>query len=169
MDFIIRPVNIGDGKGINELRRMPGVFENILGIPSERVKRNEDHIVNMDSNTHQFVAVTKNQLGEEVIIGTAGLTVYANHRLRHCASIGIMIHKDYQSKGVGTALMKALIDIADNWLMLVRVELTVFEDNEKAIALYEKLGFEKEGVKKLAAIRNGKYENEFLMARISPS
>lgn len=168
MEFIIRPVEIGDAKGINELRRMPGVFENILGIPSERIKRNEDYIANMDRDTHQFVAVTKNNLGEDIIIGSAGLTVYANPRLRHSASIGIMVHKDYQNKGVGTALMKALIDIADNWLMLVRVELTVFEDNKRAIHLYEKFGFKKEGVKQLAAIRNGKYVNELIMARINP-
>lgn len=169
MEFYIRPVNVGDGKGINELRRMPGVFENILGIPSERIKRNEDYIANMDSNTHQFVAVVRNETGEETIIGTAGLSVYANHRLRHSASVGIMVHKDYQGMGVGTALMKALIDIADNWLMLVRVELTVYADNEKAIRLYEKLGFEKEGVKRLGSIRNGRYENELIMARIHPS
>jgi putative acetyltransferase len=169
MEFIIRPINAGDGKGINELRRMPGVFENILGIPSERIKRNEDFIANMDSNTHEFVAVTKNSSGDETIIGAAGLTVYANHRMRHSGSIGIMIHKDYQNMGVGTALMNALIDVADNWLMLVRVELTVFEDNERAIHLYEKFGFKKEGVKKLAGIRNGKYVNELMMGRINPS
>lgn len=168
MNFIIRPIHIGDGKGINELRRMPGVFENILGIPSERVKRNEDFIINMDSNQHQFVAITKAKNGEDLIIGSAGLTVNANHRTRHSGSIGIMIHKDYQSMGVGTALMKAIIDIADNWLMLIRIELTVFEDNERAIHLYEKFGFEKEGLKRLAGIRKGKYENEYLMARINP-
>jgi putative acetyltransferase len=169
LDFSIRPINVGDGKGINELRRMPGVFENILGIPSERVKRNEDFIANMDNNIHQFVAVTKGQNGEEIIIGTAGLSVNANHRLRHSAGIGIMVHFDYQNNGVGTALMKALMDIADNWLMLVRVELTVFEDNKKAIYLYEKFGFVKEGIKRLGGIRAGKYVNELLMARINPS
>lgn len=169
MNFLIRPIDIGDGKGINALRRMPGVFENILGIPSERVKRNEDFIVNMDSNQHQFVAVTEDINGKELIIGTAGLTINANSRTRHSGSIGIMIHKDYQNMGVGTALMEALLDVADNWLMLIRVELGVFEDNKKAIHLYEKFGFEKEGLKRLAAIRNGKYENEYLMARINPS
>lgn len=169
MDFFIRPIDIGDGKGINELRRMPGVFENILGIPSERVKRNEDFILNMDVNQHQFVAITKNQSGQDIIIGSAGLMVNANHRTRHSGSMGIMIHKDYQNMGVGTALMEAIIDIADNWLMLIRVELTVFEDNERAIHLYEKFGFEKEGLKRLAGIRKGKYENEYLMARINPT
>ena len=167
MEFLIRPIDIGDGKGINELRRMPGVFENILGIPSERVKRNEDFIMNMDDNQHQFVAVRKNKNNEEEIIGTAGLTVNINPRTRHSGGIGIMIHKDYQNMGVGTALMEALLDVADNWLMLIRVELTVFEDNKKAIHLYEKFGFEKEGLKRLAGIRNGKYENEYLMARIN--
>lgn len=166
MEFTIRPIGIGDGKGINELRRMPGVFENILGIPSERIKRNEDFIIGMDGNTHQFVAVVKNSLGEEQIIGTAGLTIFANPRLRHSASVGIMVHKDYQDKGIGTALMNAIINIADNWLMLIRIELTVFVDNKKAIYLYEKLGFKIEGKKEKAAIRNGQYMDEFMMARI---
>lgn len=166
MEFYIRPICPGDGKGFNELRRMPGVFENILGIPSERIKRNEDYIVNMDNNTHQFVAVVKEASGEEKIIGTAGLNIFANSRLRHSASIGIMVHKDYQGKGVGTKLMEAIIDVADNWLMLVRIELTVFADNEKAINLYKKFNFEVEGLKKKAGIRNGEYVDELMMARI---
>lgn len=166
MEFYIRPINVGDGKGINELRRMPGVFENILGIPSERIKRNEDYIVSMDKDTHQFVAVVKEISGEEKIIGTAGLNIFSNPRLRHSAGIGIMVHKDFQNNGVGTKLMEAIIDIADNWLMLVRVELAVFADNEKAINLYKKFNFEIEGLKKKASIRNGEYVDELIMARI---
>ncbi len=169
MEFYIRPINISDAKGINELRRMPGVFENILGLPSESIKRNEDFIAKMGDNHHQFVAIAKLGNNEEIVIGTAGLVVCTNHRTRHSGSIGIMIHRDYQDKGIGTALIAALIDLADNWLMLVRLELTVFEDNEHAIHLYEKFGFKKEGLKRLAAIRKGKYENEYLMARINPA
>ncbi len=37
--------------------------------------------------------------------------------------------------------MSEILDLADNWLMLVRIELGVFTDNEKAIKLYEKFGF----------------------------
>jgi putative acetyltransferase len=166
MDYIIRPVKVGDGAGINLLRRIPGTFENILGIPSERIKRNEDFVANPPPEAHIFVAVTKTESGEELIIGMVGLNVNANLRMRHSAGCGIMVHADYQDKGIGTALMNTILDIADNWLMLVRVELTVFADNERAIHLYEKLGFEKEGVKKKAAIRNGKYEDELMMARI---
>jgi len=166
MNSIIRPVEMKDARGINELRRMPGVFENTLGMPSERVKRSEDFIANLDRNSHLFVAVVKEDSGEEKVIGCAGLEVSANPRMRHSGSIGIMVHKDYQNQGVGSALMSTLLDIADNWLMLVRVELGVYADNERAIHLYEKLGFKTEGIKRKAAIRNGEYVDELMMARI---
>ena len=166
MDFAIRPIMICDAVGINELRRMPGVFENILGIPSERVKQNEDRIANLDTNVHQFVAVIKNDKDQEIVIGTAGIFVFANPRTRHCAGIGMMVHKDYQGMGVGTKLMGALLDIADNWLMLKRVELSVFVDNERAIRLYKKFGFSTEGRKIKAGIRSGEYVDEYIMARI---
>jgi len=166
MNFIIRPIEMKDARGINELRRMPGVFENTLGMPSERVKRSEDLIANLDSNSHLFVAAVKDDSGEEKVIGCTGLHISSSPRMRHSASIGIMVHKDYQNQGVGSALMSTLLDIADNWLMLVRVELCVYADNARAIHLYEKLGFQKEGIKRKAAIRNGEYVDELMMARI---
>ena len=120
----------------------------------------------MDNNTHQFVVIMTDESGSEKVIGTAGLSVFANNRLRHSASIGIVVHRDYQGNGVGRRLMEALLDIADNWLMLVRVELSVFIDNQKAIGLYKKLGFEIEGTKRKAGIRGGLYVDEYIMARI---
>jgi len=167
MEFYVRPIRTGDGAGVNELRRMVGVFENILGIPSERVKRNEDYIANMDENTHSFVAVSKDDEGNEIIIGNAGMTIFSNPRTRHSAGIGMMVHKDFQGMGVGTKLLQSLLDVADNWLMLVRVELSVFTDNERAITLYKKHGFEIEGTKKKAGIRNGVYADEYIMARVN--
>lgn len=166
MDFIIRPVQPGDGAGINALRRMPGVFENILGFPSERIKRNEDFITNAGPNDHIFVAVTTKENGEQLIIGNIGLNIKSNPRERHRASFGMMVHKDYQGMGVGNALLETIIDLADNWLKLVRIELSVFIDNEKAIKLYEKFGFEKEGIIRKGSIRNGEYVDEFMMSRI---
>lgn len=168
MDFYIRPIDIKDARDIHGLRCMEGVFENILGIPSEQLKKSENFISNIDNNHHQFVAVIKNKSGEEKVIGSAGLTVFQNRR-RHSGAIGIMVHRDYQNNGVGSALMKSIVDMADNWLMIVRLELTVFEDNERAIHLYEKFGFRIEGTKLLATIRNGKYIDEIMMGRINPN
>lgn len=168
MDFYIRPIEIKDAKDIHELRRMVGVFENILGIPSEQLKKSENFISNIDNNQHHFVAITKLDNGKEMVIGSAGLTAFQNRR-RHSGAMAIMVHRDYQSKGVGRALMKEVINMADNWLMLVRIELTVFEDNERAIHLYEKFGFRIEGTKLLATIKNGKYIDEIMMGRINPN
>jgi putative acetyltransferase len=55
------------------------------------------------------------------------------------------VRDDWQGKGVGSALMRAALDLADNWLGLRRLELNVHADNERAIALYRKFGFEIEG------------------------
>lgn len=164
--YEIRPMRAGDGMGINALRRMPGVFENILGVPSESLARSEAFAAGSDPLAHVFVAVDNSVAGAPLIIGTAGLHVNGNPRLRHSANVGIMVHRDYQGQGVGKALMLAVLDMADNWLMLERVELTVFVDNERAIKLYEQLGFQREGLKRHAAIRQGVYADELLMARL---
>lgn len=68
----------------------------------------------------------------------------------------------------GDALLNEILDLADHWLMLVRVELEVFSDNEGAIRLYESLGFQKEGLKRMATVRGGRYVDEYLMARLRP-
>lgn len=164
MDFNIRPVRPEDAEALNEIRRMDGVRENVLGIISERAVRSEEFIRGAGENDHLLVAEVKDN-GIAKAVGLVGLHVKGNQRLRHSANIGIMVHADYQGKGIGTALLKKVLDLADNWLMLVRLELTAFVENEGAVRLYKSLGFEIEGTKRYAAIRNGKYADEYLMAR----
>lgn len=166
MEITIRSVCPEDAPAIHEIRTMPGVMENILGTPCERLAATQAFLSGLDSNAVQFAAVAHLPDGSERTVGICGLDVYPQARMRHSASLGIMVHKDYQSMGVGTKLVQAVLDAADNWLMLVRVELTVFTDNTKAISLYEKMGFVKEGVKKKGSIRAGAYEDEYYMARI---
>lgn len=166
MDFMIRPVNMNDAKEINEMRRMEGIMENIMGLPSETVETSQDYLSRTDALRHQFVAVVKKDRNSELVVGTVGLHVHPLPRKRHSASIGIMVHTEYQGMGIGTKLLQTVIDLADNWLMLHRLELEVFADNEKAINLYQKMGFEIEGVRRKAAIRNGRYADEMVMSRI---
>ena len=87
--------------------------------------------------------------------------------MRHVGSIGMAVHDDWQGRGVGTALMEAALDLADNWLNLTRVELTVYVDNAPAIALYEKFGFEVEGTHRRFAFSDGEYVDGYSMARLS--
>lgn len=164
MSLNIRPIRIEDAKYINEMRIMDGVRENIMGITSERMSRSEGFINGLTNNDHIFVAEVEKD-GFKKVVGNVGMHVSSTNRTRHCAEIGIMVHSDFQGKGIGRELLNKVIDLADNWLMLVRLELSVYVDNEKAINLYKSLGFEIEGTKKYAAIRNGKYEDQYIMAR----
>ena len=101
------------------------------------------------------------------IAGHAGLHPSGKSpRRAHARMLGMAVLGAYQGKGVGTALMQALLDLADKWLPVTRIELTVFTDNERAIKLYEKFGFVTEGTHRAYALRDGKYVDTFAMARI---
>ena len=90
-------------------------------------------------------------------------------RRRHVALLGISVAPEAQGQGVGTALMQAMCDYADRWMGVLRVELTVYTDNERAIALYRKFGFEIEGRLRGYAMRDGHFADAFTMARFHPA
>ena len=102
------------------------------------------------------------------VVGNLGLHPVVNVRRSHVAGIGMAVRDDSQGKGVGTALLKAAIDLADNWLNLLRLELTVFTDNEAAQRLYRRHGFVMEGTHRAYALRQGRYVDAFAMARLHP-
>lgn len=104
---------------------------------------------------------------DDAIAGLAGLhPVGKSPRRAHARMLSICVVAPYQGKGVSKALMQALMDLADKWLPVTRIELTVFADNERAIKLYRRYGFEPEGTHKAYALRNGAYVDTLAMARI---
>jgi putative acetyltransferase len=76
------------------------------------------------------------------------------------------VRDDWRGRGVGTKLMEAALDLADNWLGLTRLDLRVFVANDAAIALYRKFGFEMEGTHERFALRAGEYADAHVMARL---
>jgi RimJ/RimL family protein N-acetyltransferase len=98
------------------------------------------------------------------IIGSATLDRNNLSKISHTASFGITILKEHSGQGVGSLLMKKVIE----WAQLNKVEkidLEVFEDNEPAISLYKKFGFLEEGRKRKAIKTNETYKDMFLMGR----
>ena len=70
-------------------------------------------------------------------VASAGLhAAGAPIRRRHAVSLGLSVARQAQLQGIGTALLAALTDYADNWGHVLRIELTVYTDNHQAIKLY---------------------------------
>jgi putative acetyltransferase len=77
------------------------------------------------------------------------------------------VHDSWHGMGIGKALLASLLDIADNWLNLTRLQLGVVTDNAPAIALYTKAGFISEGIKRADVFRAGAFADTQLMARLA--
>lgn len=155
----IRPVGPEDAEAVWNISRQEGVFETTLTLPSDRLQNRADRLLTLSADQHWLVAEI-----DGAVVGLAGLDV-GKGRLRHSGHVFVFVARDYQGKGAGTQLLQALLDLADNWLLLRRVELTVLVENEHAKRLYERLGFEVEGRRKMSIISRGELVDEWLMAR----
>lgn len=161
--ILVRAMEPKDYEAVAEIRQQREVIFGTLQVPLTSHSTLVDRMARGGPDFYPLVAEM-----EETIVGTSGLHVEANPRRRHCGSIGIMVHKSYQGRGVGTALLTAIVDLSDNWLGLTRLELEVYTDNAAAIHLYEKFGFEIEGTHRQYALQDGKYINAYSMARLLP-
>ena len=104
------------------------------------------------------------------VVGNLGLnTSPKSPRRRHVGYIGMAVRDDRHGHGVGSALMVSVTELADRWLNLQRLELSVYTDNLAAMALYRKFGFAIEGTCRAYAFRDGQYVDAYLMARLRPS
>ncbi len=86
-------------------------------------------------------------------------------RNRGLAHIYIGILKSHWGQGIGTRLFQVLEDWAREY-GIHRLELSVQTDNERAIHLYKKVGFEIEGIKRQTLLVDGVYRDEYLMSKI---
>jgi putative acetyltransferase len=90
-------------------------------------------------------------------------------RRAHTGSVQLLaVHDAYHGHGIGTALLAAVLDVADNWLNLASLNLRVFADNAPALALYKRYGFIQEGTARCDGFRAGAYADATLMARFRP-
>ena len=109
-----------------------------------------------------IVAVTKKKSVQR-IVGSASLVFNAREVFKHKAELSIAVHEDYQDKGLGTALLRHMLNIA-KLKGLRKISLCVNTDNDRAVHVYKKLGFVVEG--KLAKDRysSGKFGDLYMMA-----
>lgn len=120
----------------------------------QRLSQHNEHIL-------PLVAVHQGE-----VIGNWSLDQSTRVRRAHSGSIGMAVAPAWQGQGVGSRLLAAALEVADNWMGLQRVELTVYTDNQPALALYKRHGFDVEGQLLDYALRDGRLTDVYSMARL---
>jgi putative acetyltransferase len=159
----VRPAGKDDVEAMWRIARQPAVLAGTLQIPSLRLTQRQRRFEDLTDDDHLYVAERHSE-----IVGVADLHVH-DRRRRHVGDLGMAVSTAHQGKGIGTALLAALVDLADNWLGLHRLELQVYADNRAAIRVYEKQGFHVEGTLRDYAWTNGAFVDALFMARIRPA
>ncbi len=149
-----------DWEDLYALFTAPGVFANTLGIPYRKFSEVQQRVTDIPDNLYPLVAEV-----DERVVGAANVRMLAGRRA-HVASLGMMVYPDYPGMGIGTALMQAAVDLTGRWAQTRRLELNVFPDNLRAIALYEKFDFEHEGRIRDYSFQNGAYIDTLMMSRL---
>src|SRR5918994_1299336 len=161
MDVTVRPAEPEDYETLQRGFSAPRVVAGTLQLPLPSAEMWRKRLSEPPEGMFSLVACVEDEVIGEISLHTSP----TRWRMRHVGSIGMAVRDDWQGRGIGTVLMEAALDLADNWLNLTRVELTVYVDNAPAIALYEKFGFEIEGTHRRFAFRDGEYVDGYSMAR----
>ncbi|MDO9182594.1 MAG: GNAT family N-acetyltransferase [Bacteriovorax sp.] len=164
----IRSANIEDAKATLNIKRS-SILEEIhqLVTPSEfkttlesEAKWIEKHLDN--PYYIAIVAILNNE-----IVGLIDFSNGENERISHTGDFGMSVDTSVRSLGIGTHLLQALIDWAKSTKKIEKINLRVHSDNEIAIGLYKKMGFDIEGVQqKDLKYGPGKYVDTILMGKI---
>lgn len=160
LDIIVRGQEPEDLADLNEALNQPRAVWGTLQLPYVSLDARRSRLAGAPPGMTRLVAAVDGKA-----VGAISLQKFENRRA-HVGAIGMFVHDGYAGRGVGTALMAAAVELADRWLNLKRLELQVWADNYPAIALYEKFGFEREGVLRAEGFRDGAYADSLAMARL---
>lgn len=168
-NLTVRRIAVDDADAFAAMLSNPEVYPHLLQMPFGSGEHWRARLAgNAVPGSADLLLVAVTDDGE--LVGGAGLhPVGASPRRRHAMCLGMQVQPAWQRRGVGSKLLRALVDVADNWLGLLRLELEVYVDNSKAQALYKRFGFVEEGVHRCHALRDGIYVDTLSMARLNPS
>lgn len=161
LDVNIRSATLEDANTIVEAERTiaeePGYF---CSQPSELTIENVINTITSAKNGNGLYLVAE---FDGKIVGHAFLEIQHLQSLRHVADLNIAVDLGWQNQGIGTRLLKQIIEWAKESAMLRKIQLNVRATNSKAISLYKKLGFEEEGkLKDQVKVKDG-YIDDIIM------
>ena len=164
MSIVIRHAEPSDFEAVQSIFEAPEAIAGTLQVPFPSAEAWRKLLSEQQPGGKMLLAMVDGR-----VVGQIGIHTVPRPRRAHVGNIGMAVHDEWHHQGVGSALLQAAISLADNWLHLLRLELTVYTDNEVAVRLYRKHGFVIEGTHRAFALRDGKYVDAYAMARIHPN
>jgi L-phenylalanine/L-methionine N-acetyltransferase len=158
----LRAARPEDAGAIADLINLPGYRRGTLRLPFDAPQEVRAWLERASPGSRHVLAIIDGE-----VVGNAGLDRLTGRRA-HVGTIGMGVHDAWTGRGIGRALLTTLLETADQWLDLRRLELTVYTDNAPAMALYRRSGFVIEGTHRAYAFRNGYYVDAHTMARTRP-
>jgi RimJ/RimL family protein N-acetyltransferase len=160
--IILKPLNLNQAESFLRWFKDPAV-DKFLGRDHRGLTlKKEIEFINksrIDKTAIRWAIYTKN--GE--LIGNTGLE-QIDRKKNLKAVWGIVIgEKSYWNKGLGTDTLRVVLKFGFKKLKLNRIELEVFPYNKRGLRCYEKCGFKKEGIKRQAVKKNGKFIDKIIM------
>ncbi len=163
MEYEIRHAVPEDCEAIHEIMLSQSVIDGSMRLPNQTIALTRKRTAEDRPGFYLLVAMKGPELA-----GFIELETFPHiPRHNHVGEINfVAIRENHQGKGAGRMLMNAIIDLADNWLNLKRLGLTVWTTNTSAIRLYENCGFSIEGTHPAYVFSNGVYGDAHSMGRV---
>lgn len=159
----LRPIENKDLKVLNKWKNDYEIFKYLGGgFQPQSINEQEKYISNLINNSG---ASKRFIIDNGEAIGMVGL--YDINFINRNCDLGIYIgEKSEQGKGYAKETMDLILDFAFNNLNLKKIKLNVVNANNKAINLYNSLGFKEVGILKEERFINGKFEDVKIMELI---
>ena len=165
-DFVVRRADPADAQALTDLARAVGSEPEgwLLATNGWRTASDERRYLRaLRRYPDAAVFVAEDEAG--AVVGRLSVARDRHPSSAHVADLGLMVAKSHRGRGVGRALLDAAVEWARE-AEVTKLELHVFPWNEPAIRLYERFGFEREGVRRRHYRRDGEYVDAILMALI---
>ncbi|XXM70818.1 N-acetyltransferase family protein [Lysinibacillus sphaericus] len=168
VEYIIRNVKVEDAEALLDIGTSIISEGEYFIVVSEEVEKKPLHeekerIQRILENRKETIIVAE---VNGIVVGSIEFRSQTRKRLAHTGSVSMSITNKYRGRGIGKALLKALLDWAEENPLIEKVSLGVFSTNQRAISLYKQMGFVEEGrLMKEYKLDHGEYIDDILMCK----